>query len=252
MRILTRQPSPRMEYAELTHMARARIDADMARRQHDLYCAALAQAGAEVEVLPPLAGYPDCAFVEDLVVSLPEVTILCRPGVASRQGEVAHIVASLPADRDVVALDGAATLEGGDVLRIGRTLYVGMSGRSNPDGIAALRQGVARFGYEVVPVPVRGALHLKTAVTQLPDGRLLLNPDWVAAGGLGGRAFVRVDPDEAFGANSLTVGTALFYPAVHRKTAARLRAEGLAPVLLDISEFAKAEAGLTCMSVVFA
>jgi dimethylargininase len=247
---LTRLPSPRMAEAELTHLDRVPIDRTLADTQHAAYRAALAEAGAEVITLPALDAHPDCTFVEDVLVSLPEVSVLCRPGATSRQGEVAAIEAHLPADRLVGRITAPGTVDGGDVLLIGRTLYVGLSTRTNAEGIAQMTAIVARFGYATNPVTVPGALHLKTAVTALAPDLLLINPNWIDATALAAFPRLTVDPAEPFAGNSLTVGNTIFMQADHARTAARITAAGFAVRLIDISEFAKAEAGLTCMSVI--
>ncbi len=247
---LTRLPSPRIAEAELTHLDRVPIDMALADAQHAAYCAALAGAGAEVATLPALDEHPDCTFVEDVLVSLPEVSILCRPGAASRQGEVSAIEAHLPTGRPVARIAPPGTVDGGDVLRVGRTLYIGRSTRTNDEGIGQLAAIVARFGYATIPVTVPGALHLKTAVTALTPDLLLINPEWIDATAFAAFARITVDPVEPFAGNSVRVGNVIFMQADHARTAARVAAAGFDVRLVDISEFAKAEAGLTCMSVI--
>jgi dimethylargininase len=247
--ILTRRPSARMAEAELTHLARLPIDIMLAERQHGSYRTALAAAGAVGIDLPALDGYPDCAFVEDTLVALPELFVLCRPGAASRLGEVDSVAAALPSDRPVVRIEAPATVDGGDVLWMGRTLFVGRSTRTTDAGIAALARAVASFGYHVEPVSVGAALHLKTAVTALGPDRVLINPALVDDAPF--RVFEAVRPDERepFAGNCLQIGDRIFMQAAHPRTAGRVAAAGYAVELIDISEFAKAEAGLTCMSV---
>lgn len=246
---ITRRASPRMAECELTHIERTPISSSLADDQHAAYRQALAACGVTLVDLPPLDDHPDCAFVEDLVVALPEVTLLCRPGAVSRRGEVEAIVTALPADRPVERIREPATIDGGDVLRIGRDLFIGRSSRTNDDGIAAVADVVRRFGYSVTAVDVPGALHLKTAATAIADDLLLINPAWVDAAALGGRRCIEVAPHEPFGANGLCVGDRLLYGTSNPATARRIEAAGISVELVDISEFAKAEAGLTCLSV---
>ncbi len=250
LKVLTRLPSPRMAEAELTHLARVPIDMALAIQQHAAYCTALSATGAEVVVLPALDGYPDCTFVEDVLISLPEISILTRPGAESRRGEVMAIQSALPADLPVAHIVTPGTVDGGDVLLIGKTLYVGLSTRTNHAGIAQLVELAQPFGYKIITVEVPGALHLKTAVTALSSDLILINPAWIDADAFGDQRRVVVHPQERFAGNSLSVGDRIFMQAVHPETARRVAAAGFAIEMLEISEFAKAEAGLTCMSVV--
>lgn len=250
LRCLTRRPSRRLADGERTHLERVPIDFALAEAQHGAYRDALARCGAELIDLPALEAHADAVFVEDAVLALPEVFVLCRPGAASRAAESELIAPHLPDDRPIIRLDTQATLDGGDVLRVGRTLFVGLSTRTNAAAIAALASAVSRFGYVVESVPLAGALHLKTAVTALAPDLLLMNAAWLASDTFWGWRRILVDPAEPFAANSLQIGAALFIQAAHRRTADRIAAAGFSVELLDISEFAKAEAGLTCLSVV--
>ena len=248
---LIRQPSPLMASAcELTHMGREAIDMDVAARQHAGYASALRALGVAVTILPPLAGHADCAFVEDTFIRLPEVAIQCRPGAASRQEETGSVAAAL-VDVCIVAIEAPATIEGGDVLRVGRTLYVGLTTRTNAAGIAALTEIVSPLGYAVIGVNTSGTLHLKTACTALPSSTFLANLDWFDPTPFGDAGFILVDKDEPFAGNTLTIGETILFPAAHTRTAAKVAALGFETALVDISEFAKAEAGLTCLSLIW-
>ncbi len=248
MRALTRLPGPKLAHAELTHLARQPIDLALALKQHAAYRAALEGLGLSVEVMPALEGFPDAPFVEDVALSFPELNVVCRPGAASRSGEVDAFVAHLGIDRPLHRLTAPATLDGGDVLRVGREVFVGLSTRTTAAAVEQLASALARHGYRVHRVRVPGALHLKTAVTALPDGRLVMNRAWVEAGAFEGFTVVDVDPREPFAANCLHAGGAVLhaFPA----TATRLERAGFEVRLLELSEFGKAEAGLTCLSVV--
>ena len=248
---LVRQPSPLMPIAcELTHMHRAPIDMDLAVHQHAHYAEALTNLGLLVTVLPPLDGHADCAFVEDTFILLPEIAIQCRLGAAPRLGEGAS-VASEFTNIEIALIEAPATIEGGDVLRIDRTLYVGVGTRTNEAGICALAKIAEPLGYVVVAVPTPSALHLKTACTALSPSVFLANRDWIEAKAFGDVQFVNVDPSEPFAGNTLTVGDTILLPAAHPRTAAKVEALGLKTELIDISEFTKAEAGLTCMSLLW-
>ena len=248
---LVRQPSPLMATAcELTHMNRAQIDTDLAVQQHSLYTDILKNLGLSVNVLPPLDGHADCAFVEDTFILLPEIAIQCRLGAVARLGEADSIASELTKIKMAV-IEAPATIEGGDVLRVGRKIYVGLGTRTNEAGIHALAKIVEPLGYIVAAVPTPGALHLKTACTALSPGVFLANRDWIEAKAFGDVQFVDVDPSEPFAGNTLTVGDSILFPAAHPRTAAKVEALGLKTQRVDISEFAKAEAGLTCMSLVW-
>ena len=247
---ITRSPGPELARCELTHLDRRPIDTDAALAQHAGYKQALRDAGVSVVELPADPDSPDGVFVEDAAVVLDEVAVLTSP-TPSRRGELGAIADALAPFRAVVRLpDGR--LEGGDVLRLGRTLYVGWSSRTNDDGIMALGEVVIPFGYTVVPVRVSGCLHLKSAACALDDWAVLLNPAWVAADAFSCVRCVNVPADEPFGANVLRLpGGRVLVSAAHPRTADAVRAAGLHVVVVDVSELHKAESGLTCMSLVF-
>lgn len=248
---LTREPAREMDACELTHLGRVPIDAGAAARQHGGYREALRACGARVVTLPPVEGLPDSVFVEDTAVVLDEVAVLTRPGVGSRRGEVKLIEPEVARLRPVVRIEPPATLEGGDVLRLGRTLYVGLSPRTNAEGAAALRRLAAPHGYEVVTVEPRGCLHLKTGCSALDDGTVLVNPEWVDASAFRGREVVAADASEPWAANVVSVGGALCVSAEFPRTADALAARGYDVRPVEVSEFAKAEGSLTCMSLLF-
>ncbi len=250
VKILTRLPSPYMSQAELTHLARVPIDMVLAQEQHRHYRDALAATGAEVVVLPAIDAHPDCTFVEDVLISLPELSILTLPGAVSRQGEVEAMSPALPVDRPICRIAAPATIDGGDVLTIGNTLFVGLSTRTNAAAIEQLVAAVSPYGYCVKAVSVPGALHLKTAVTALTPDLLLMNPTWVDKACFAGWNRILVDPAEPFAGNSLLVGETIFMQAAHSRTIAKVEAAEFTVKPIEISEFAKAEAGLTCLSVV--
>ena len=248
---LTREIPRSLVRCELTHRPREPIDHAAAVAQHDAYCAALQSLGLDVVRLPADEAYPDCCFVEDTAIVLDEVAVLCSPGVPSRRGEVLTVARALARYRPLVRIEQPATLEGGDVLQLGRSLFVGCSARTNPAGIAALRNAVEAFGYRVVPVPLTGCLHLKSAVTALDDQTLLANPAWLDPLDFAGLRIVAVDPAEPDAANVLRVRSALFAHTGFARTIDRLSALGYAVTPLDVSEFLKAEAALTCKSLLF-
>ena len=249
---IVREPSASLAQCELSYVDRTPIDLNQARAPHEDYRAALRAAGAEVRVLPALDHLPDATFVEDTAVVLDEMAVLGALGVGSRAPEAEAIAVALEGYRTVRRLDRAgASLEGGDVLRIGRTVYVGRSGRSNDAGTQGLRLMLEPLGYRLCVVPVEGCLHLKTGCSAAGDGIVVLNPSWVSAETFeqDGLKVVSVAPAEPWAANMLRIEDTLLVAAGNRATTRRLRAAGLDPVEIDISEFQKAEAGLTCLSL---
>ena len=248
---LTRAVSPALAACELTHLRREPIDVARATAQHAAYERCLADLGCEVIRVggTPDAGLPDSVFIEDTALVLDEVAIALRPGAASRRGEVAAVAAALAAFREVIHLEAPATMDGGDVLRLGRRLYVGLSTRTNAHGIDRLRALVAAFGYEVCAVPIAGCLHLKSAVTEIGDGLVLVDPGAVDPAAFEGMDRIEIDPSEPAAANALRVGATVVMPAAHERTAERVSGRGLEVRMVDVSELARAEGGLTCCSL---
>ena len=250
----TRPVSRRIIDCELTHLDRSPICPERAAAQHHAYEKALADSGLEVVRLPELDQHPDSVFVEDTAILLGEHAIITRPGAASRRAEADSTAEALAVRFKVHRLT-RGRLDGGDVLRIGRTIYVGQSRRTDCAGIIALANTAAPLGYEVVPVPHDRCLHLKTGATYLGhDGAgrptLLVNPDWIDPFIFDDVALLPTHPAEAFAANALRAGERLLFPAAYPRTADRLRAVGFDVEELDIGELEKAEAGLTCMSLI--
>lgn len=249
---ITRELSPSLLRCELTHLTREPIDYPRAVAQHQTYCDALVAAGLTVIRLPADPAHPDCCFVEDTAVVLDEVAVIASPGVASRRGETAIIAQTLSRYRPLVHIELPATLEGGDVLKVGRRLLVGRTARTNDAGIAALAAAIAPFGYEVVPVAVAGCLHLKSAVTALDDQETVLaNPALFERAALSGLRILEVAPEEPGAANVLRAGRSLFAHLGFPRTTERLASAGYAVTPIDISEFLKAEAALTCKCLLF-
>ncbi len=237
---------------EITHIAREPIDFARAVAQHEAYVAGLEGSGVLVVRLPADEAYPDGCFVEDAAIVLDELAVIARPGAASRRGETASVEAALRPFRErVVRLSLPATLDGGDVLVHGRSLYVGRTGRTNAAGIEALRGLVAPFGYRVVPIAVTGCLHLKSAVSAIDERTLLANRAWFDASALGSVDLLDVDAAEPGAANVLRVGSELWAHPGYPRTFERLAGLGQRVVPMDISEFVKAEAALTCKSLLF-
>ena len=249
MLAITHLPSPRMHLGERTFVEHTSIDRVETLRQHAAYREKLEDLGVSVRALSTNLELPDCAFIEDCAIVLDEIAILASMGTASRAAEPAGIEAALTGIREVKRVGPPATLEGGDVLRVDRTLMVGLSSRTNRAGVTALERIVRRHGYRVVGVPVSGCLHLKTACTALPDGRLLVNPAWLDAKALDEFTKITVPVQEPWAANTLLIGDRVLIPSHHPQTAKTLRRDGLSVDTVEILEFAKAEGGVTCLSI---
>jgi dimethylargininase len=248
---ITRAVSPAIERCELTHLEREPIDLRRAEEQHREYSACLVRAGCEVLALPAEPALPDSVFVEDCAVVLEEVAVVTRPGATSRRPETNGIADALQAYRPLLRISEPGTLDGGDVLLLGRTLYVGRSTRSNSAGIEQLGRLLVPFGYEVRELPIDGCLHLKSAVTRVAGNLLLFNPDRVDGSAFTATERIEVDPREPEGANALLVGETVIYPAAFPRTRRRMEARGIEVEVVEISELAKAEGGVTCCSLVF-
>jgi dimethylargininase len=248
---LTREISPAFNACELTHVARVPIDLDRARAQHRDYEARLVEAGCRVQRLAAGAHLPDSVFIEDTAVVFDEIAIVARPGAVSRRAETEAVAEALRPYRTLVHIESPGTLDGGDVLCSGRRVFVGRSSRTNDGGVAQLRRALAPYAYEVAVVSVRGALHLKSAVTAVAPDLLLMNPGWVSRELFAPFEILEVDPREPGAANALRVGTRVIFPTAFPRTRERLEARGLKLLTVDASEVAKAEGAVTCCSLVF-
>ena len=248
---VTREVSPALGNCELSYVPREAIDVARANAQHRDYLHALEALGCRLLTLPAEPDLPDSVFVEDVAIVLDEVAVLTRPGAVSRRAEVASVAEVLRRYRPVQTIEAPGTLDGGDVLRVGRALYVGQSARSNAAGIAQLRELLAGHGYVVQGVPTRGCLHLKSAVTQLDDDTLLLQSEWVDRARFTDFRVIEIDPAEPHAANVLRIGDALVMPASFPRTRQRLLDAGFHVTAVDVSELQKAEGAVTCCSLVF-
>ena len=250
----TRAVSPRLPECALTHLDRVPIDVARAVQQHSRYESALSGAGFEIVRLPDLPDDPDGVFVEDTALLLDGHAIITRPGAASRADEVHSTASGLAGHFELHRIE-EGHVDGGDVLRIGKTLHVGLSSRTDAAGIANLARIAARLGFDVEPADLRGCLHLKTAATVAgrdTAGRLILlyNADALDPRQFSGVEPVAVPGGEPDAANGLWAGHRTIVPAGHPGTASLLRERGLEVVEIDVSELRKAEAGVTCMSLI--
>ena len=232
----------------VTHIERTPADAALAAEQHAGYVAALEQSGWAVRAVGAADALPDSAFVEDTVVVFEGLAVLTRPGAPERRAEVAGTEAAVRAlGLDVARIEAPGTLEGGDVLRVGSTLYVGRGGRTDDEGIRQLGELVRPRGGRVVPVALDGVLHLKSGVTALPDGTIVCAD--AACVDTDALPRVRVVPEEAGAHVVLLGGDRVLMAASAPRSAAELRALGLDVVTVDITEFERMEGCVTCLSV---
>ncbi|HEX6693109.1 MAG TPA: arginine deiminase family protein [Longimicrobiales bacterium] len=246
---LTRDVPPSIVECELTHRSRCPIDVDRAIAQHESYQATLASLGCTILRLPAAPHLPDSVFVEDTAVVLPDIAIITRPGAESRRPETASMAEALSAYRPLAFVEAPGTLDGGDVLRIGSRLFVGRSLRSNTEGIRQLAALVAPHYFDIITVDLTGCLHLKSAVTQVGDDTLLINRAWVDASPFDGMALIDVEADESGAANALLVGETVVFPAAYPRTRLLLEEYGFDVRIVEADELEKAEAGVTCCSV---
>jgi dimethylargininase len=244
---LTRPVSTTIADCELTFLDREPIDAARAAAQHEEYEQCLAER-CRVERLPAAPDLPDAVFVEDTAVVLDEIAIITRPGAESRQAETQSVESALQRYRPLSRIHAPGTLDGGDILLLDHTIYAGRSRRTNDIGIAQLRE--LAQGYDVVPVPFGGCLHLKSAVTRIGDRALLVNPEWVDSRLFAGFEPVAVDPREPHGANALRLDEIVLLSDSHPRTRQALERRGYRIETVDVSELEKAEAGVTCCSII--
>ena len=248
-RALTRVVSPAISDCELTHLSRTPIDFERASAQHRAYEAALVEAGCVLVPVPPAPESPDSVFVEDAAVVVDGLAIVARPGVESRLAELESVATVLEGFLPVTRLREPATLDGGDVLRLGDVLFVGCSPRSNAEGRRQLADAVAPLGMRVQEVSLRDALHLKTAVTAVTDDTVVLQPLWVDPDLFEGYRIISVDESEPFAANMLRIGDQLIVPEAHPRTAARCAPFVDRILEVPADELARAEGGVTCCSI---
>ncbi|NEM92233.1 dimethylargininase [Galbitalea soli] len=245
---LVRPPVARLAEGELTHLERVPVDVDLALTQWRGYVAALGREGFTTIEVQRADDHPDSVFIEDTVVVLGQTAVVASPGAESRRGEpleVESVLTQLGLDIRPIELPG--TLDGGDVLKIGTTVYIGRGGRTNAEGIRQFRVIASGLGYSVVTVPISKVLHLKSAVTALPDGTVIgfdgtvehreLFPRYLPVPEEKGVAVVVLAPD------------AVLMSSDAPQTAALIEDLGYRVVTVDISEFEKLEGCVTCLSV---
>ena len=247
---ITREVSRAIEDCELTYLDRTPIDVVRARAQHEQYREALRGLGLDVISLPEQPDLPDSVFVEDTAIVLEEVAVLTNPGASSRKPEVDSVAAALASHRQLLRITPPATLDGGDVLTVGKMIYIGLTLRSNAAAVEQLRQLLNPYGYVVMGMPVTNCLHLKTGITQVAEKTLLINPDFIDKKYFPGYDFIEVDPSEPHAGNALLIDGTIVFPAAFPKTRERLMRLGRPIVTVEADELAKAEGGVTCCSLI--
>lgn len=245
--VLVRKPGLQFTHAISGHPQRHRIDAKRALKQHGQYVRALQQAGAHVITLDTLKEFPDSPFVEDTAVIFDREALICRMQAESRRGEGDSVANEIGKYRAVTRLKPPATLDGGDVLITDRAVYVGQSTRTNQDAVPALQES---SGKPCIPVPVHRGLHLKSSVSFLRDNLLVINPGNVETSSLKKFEWIAVEESEAYAANCLAFGEFVLLPTGFPKVAGKIRAHGFNVLELEMSEFEKADGGLTCLSLI--
>lgn len=245
---IVRPISASIANCELTHIDREPINLERARAQHQQLLETLADLGATIEELPLLDDQPDAVFVEDTAIVLDEIAVITRPGAVIRRGELATVSQALARHRKIARLRAPATLDGGDVIVNGRTIFVGLTSRSNGDGIAQLQEITRPWGYVVKGIRVTGCLHLKSAVTRIAADTYVGNPDFYDSAAMGG-THVAIAKGEHAAANACLVNDTLIFPAGNPTTEARLRDAGFDLRIVAADELEKAEGAITCCSL---
>jgi dimethylargininase len=246
---ITRAVGPTFDQCNLEFLTRQPIDVARAMDQHRAYETCLRELGLRVVSLPADPELPDGLFVEDPALVLDEVAVICRMGAEVRRKESDSLAEAVARFRPLERMTAPGTAEGGDVVRIGKTLYVGVSPRTNREGIAQLGDLIGRHGYRAAPVVVTGCMHLKSACCFIGEDTVLANREWMEPGAFGD--FKILDVAEPWAADVLRVGDTVIVPESFPETRELLERSGFRTRSLDVSELQKAEAGVTCMSLIF-
>jgi len=248
---LTRGISAGIDRCEVSFINRVAIDVQKMKQQHRAYEEMLRSMGYEVIQILADDSCPDCCFIEDTALLLDEIAVITYPGSVARRGEVPGVVPTIEKYRKTLRIEPPATLEGGDVLRIGRNLYVGLTQRTNAEGVDALRTLVAPYGYKVTAVPTPGALHMKSVCTAADDRTIVADPTRVDVSPLRDYDMIEIAPEEWMGGDLLPIKGIVWMIEGFPKLKSALEARGFNVRTLNMSEFLKAEAGLTCLSLLF-
>jgi dimethylargininase len=239
-----------MGNCELTFLPRVKIDVGLALQQHQQYQSVLSSLGCEIVTVPTESGLADSVFIEDTAMVLDEIAVMCLPGAESRRPEVAGVGDVLQQYRTLASIQPPGTLDGGDLLCVGKVIYAGLSTRSNQSGIEQLRRIVADFGFSVETVETTKCLHLKSAVSEVAPDTLLINPNWINKSAFANCELIDVDEEEPHAANALRVGRSVIYPSSFPRTTEILAQRGINVTPVDLSELQKAEGAVTCCSLI--
>ena len=248
---IIRSISPNMGDCELTHLERESINIQKAIEQHSEYELVLEKLGCNMITASAAPSLPDSVFVEDCAIVLDELAIMTHPGAEIRRAEVKGIAEVLASHRELFYIESPGIIDGGDVLVIGKNIWVGLSNRSNLNAIEQVQQITSEFGYSVKGVEVRECLHLKSAVTQVAEDTVLLNPKWINVDIFNDYKIIETHQDEPNAANALLINEVVLYPKAYPLTAQVLKNNGIQIMELDNSEVTKAEGALTCCSIIF-
>jgi dimethylargininase len=245
---ITRIPGP--DYPKgLTTSALPVPDLELTLRQHDAYVRCLESLGLNVEVLPAAPGFPDACFVEDTAVVVRETAVITRPGAPSRTGETVHIEAALAAHLPLSRIKAPGTLDGGDILQVGKRFFIGVSDRTNDEGARQLAAILAVHGYESSIIRVAAGLHLKSSLNFVGENTMLVTADFAGHPAIADFKQIVCPADEEYAANTLLVNGTLIMPTGYPRTRALLEPLSLPIVELDTSEYRKMDGGLTCLSL---
>jgi len=248
---ITRDVNAGIGRCELTFLPRVSINVDLAFQQHQQYQSILSSLGCEIVTVPTESDLVDSVFIEDTAMVLDEIAVMCLPGAKSRRAEVAGVGDVLQQYRKLVSIQPPGTLDGGDLLHVGKVIYAGLSARSNRSGIQQLRNIVADYGFSVKTVETMKCLHLKSAVSEVAPDLLLINPDWINRSAFGNCELIDVDNEEPHAANALRVGRDVIYPSSFPRTMEELVRRSINVTPIDLSELQKAEGAVTCCSLIF-
>lgn len=248
---VTRELTTAIGNCELTFLPRSEIDVARAQQQHQDYQSALSSLGCEAVVIPAPPGLSDCVFIEDTALVLDDLAVMLRPGVASRRPEVAGVAEILGKYRPLKAIESPGTVDGGDLLRAGSRIFAGLSTRTNQSGIRQLSNIVSDYGITVEPVETAKCLHLKSAISEVAPGTLLINPDWISSSTFAKFELIPIDEKEAHAANALRIGEDVIYPSSFPRTLDELVKRGINVLPVELTELQKAEGAVTCCSLIF-
>jgi dimethylargininase len=246
---ITRKPSLCLQDCVLTYLQRQSIDLEEAFREHRSYERCLAEMGVQVVSVPAESDLPDAVFVEDTAAIVDEVAVIARMKVIRRRPEISRLIPIFSHYRPLKYLSLPAVLEGGDIIRVGRTLYVGISMRTNLDGAVQLEEILRSYDYQVRPVKVRGCLHLTTGCSYIGRDTILANETWVDTSQFEGFEVINTcSVSEPWAANTMLIDETVILSESFPRTRDCLESRGFKVKTVKISELEKAEGGLSCLS----